>query len=97
MNIPLACRYVAYCVLLAITFALVCGSIGLLLAIAAILIGGVRSIFILGLYDACVTTAAVLIRIIPITVFVWALAFGCIEACRSVWKGLLLEEQLKNK
>jgi hypothetical protein len=79
--------------LLTLTFTLVCGSVGLLLAIVAILIGGVRSIITMGLYDSSVTTAAILIRIIPITIFVWALAFGCIEACRSVWKGIKIDRQ----
>lgn len=95
MNIPLACRWFAYVVLLALTFTLVCSSAGLLLAIVAILIGGARAILTMGLYDSSVTTAAILIRIIPITIFAWALAFGCIEACRSVWKGI--KTDMRNK
>lgn len=88
MNITRACRYIAFWILCVTTVLLVGASVGMLLAILAILFSGIRSIFTMGLYDASVTTAAVLIRIIPITIFVWAMAFGGIEACRSIWKSL---------
>jgi hypothetical protein len=95
VNIPLACRFIAYAVLLTMTIFLIGSSIGFLLAIIAILIGGARAVFTIGLYDSSVTTAAILIRIIPITIFIWALAFGCVEACRSVWKGI--KTDMRNK
>ena len=88
MNIPRACIYIALCILSVLTILAVGATVGMLLAILAVVSSGIRSAFTMGLYDASVASAALLIRIIPITVFTGALAYGGIEACRSIWKSL---------
>jgi len=61
---------------------------GAVLAIIVILIGGVHNAFTIGAYSASTTTVEILIRVIPITIFLGALAYGALEACRSIWKSL---------
>lgn len=98
MIILLACRYLAYAVLLTLTFVLVSGSISLLLLVVTVVFMAVRATLTMGLYESSVLAASLLIRIIPATIFAWALAFGCIEACRSVRRGIKFDrQQLRNK
>jgi hypothetical protein len=88
--------YAAFFVLATATLMAVGATVGALLAVVAIVVSVIRSAFTMGLYDASVTGAAILIRIIPITIFLGALAFGGIESCRSIWKSLTktLSQQL---